>query len=274
MKIINSTIFFGNSDDLTWIPRSRNCRKSIPYIPDRPRYAIFAETKGEGCVSIGRDRKIDASCEGSKNLTLQFLPSAIPGYEDRGRKSGEEKRHISIYKRQDSAESSFSPGYWLSSNVIAGGRSRVSVSMYIHVCMPRERRIVVSNLDYPLLLFVRISYPTRRALPPVSVSVIIHWWLHHRIYNTSLRIEMHGRRNVPTRGHEWERQSVRNLQGNQAGSRRRMESAQGKPFRIIICECECWTSTLERTWILRHANDRDWNDPFSICLKNEIRKDK
>lgn len=156
----------------------------------------------------------------------------------RGRKSGEERRCISIYKRQDSVESSFSPGYWLSSNVIVGGRSRVSVSMYIHVCMPRERRIVVSNLGYPLLLFVRISYPTRRALPPVSVSVIIHWRLHHRIYNTSLRIEMHyRRRNVPTRGYEWEHQFVRNLQGNQAGLRRRMESAQDKHIGYIICEC-------------------------------------
>jgi len=59
--------------------------------------------------------------------------------------------------------------------------------MYVHVCMPRERCIVVSNLDYPLLPLREDIVSRHRALLPVCVSVIIHWRLHHRIYITANR---------------------------------------------------------------------------------------
>lgn len=182
MKIINSAVFLAT---LTTWPESQDLEiveeaSHISLIDWDARF--FPRQRARGVPETRMEnRRIVRGVE-KFNITIRTVGNTR-GYKDMGgRERGKERRRISIYKRQDSAESSFSPGYWLSSNVIVGGRSRVSVSMCIHGYMPRERRIVVSNLDYPLLLFVRISYPARRALLPVCVFVIIHWRLYHRIY--------------------------------------------------------------------------------------------
>lgn len=144
--------------DLTRISRFRNCRGDTRVFSSRR--AIFPRDKGQRACRW--ERKTDASRarEVEKfNITIPTVGNTrrLYGYTREREREEEENARITIYKRQDSTESSFSPGYWLGSNVGRGWSS------FVCLCA----RVVVSNLNYPLLLLAGISYSP----PPLPAFV-------------------------------------------------------------------------------------------------------
>lgn len=175
MRII---LFRTTSLTLTW-PESQDfeiVEGTFRYFPPETEGKRRADEDGE--TDASRAREVEKF-----NITIPTVGNTRRLYEG----EEEENARISIYKRQDSARVLFlSPGYWLGSNVGRGWSS------FLCLCA----RVVVSNLNYPLLLFARTPYSPLPPPPPrsrVCTPVIICARLHLRVYIDREK-DMHGRR--------------------------------------------------------------------------------